>query len=150
MVLWIMRAMRENLFWVLGNIRSPHSAETIPPFKTTDPMIDFEGRCHSTETWAAALHWDWVVLQLARELAGSFTTKLCQPGRQHNKPLKRHWHATMAKSCAAITTCSRAVTFGILWRAMIAWLEVRGWITFWLFGGRLVGLLESSTGRIFL
>lgn len=143
MVLWIMRVVKENLFWVLENRRSLPSAETVPLPKHHESFDRLWGKLSqcpkascSTALGlgcaAAGRRACWQLYYKARP-----TWAAVQKALQVAWPCSR-WH------CAAIPACSRATNVWVCVHSSENLSEVRVWIISRLFQERLVGLLKSS------
>lgn len=143
MVLWIMRVVKENLFWMLGNSRLLPSAETIPFLnhrRSFDRLWGKLSRCSEVSCGTA--------LGLGCAAAGG---RACWQLYHKVRPTWAAVQKTLQVArlcshcrCAAIPARSRAANIWVSVHSSDSLSQVRVWIIFRLFWERVVGLVKSS------
>lgn len=143
MALWIMRVLKENLYWVLGNSWLLPSAETIPFLKRRRSFDRLWGKLSQCSKASCS-----TALGLGFAAAGGRACwqlyyKVRPTWAAVQKTLQVAWPCSHGH-CAAIPVRSWAANVWVSVHSSDSLSEVRGWIIFRLFWERVVGLLKSS------
>lgn len=142
MVSWIMRVVKENLFWVLGNSRRLPSAETIPFLKRHRPFDRLWGKLSRCSKASCRTALGPGCAAAGRRACWQLCHKVRPTWDAIQKPPQVAWPCSRCRS-AAIPTPSQAANVWFSVHSSDSLSEVRGSIIFRLFWEWVVGLLES-------